>query len=521
VLLPAADPPVAQELNQLMDEARPNERRSSEETGDDDEPRRPARGRAALALLLLLVPAPFLSMQTLSAQPVSSQLFPGLGALDAGPASPWPEILLLGGLLLTLLTGVFAHALVQFSPARLVQRLERRFADREDGELELERIGEELDDAERYAPALWLLQLLGLGAAVYGIVGVREHPLWPDGFLGFVLLFFVAALLAAYLPDRFARTRAEAIVWRSLPLLRLLHWITLPLTWPLLLISLFLVRNLMGMRTQEDGSSEGEDLADEIRAAVEDKDEHESLADEAKDWIENIVDFRDEDVAGVMTPRTDIIGIDASKSFLEAVQIASEAGHSRLPVFDETLDHIVGIFYLRDAVRTLLSDDPRDLERRVSEHVREAYFVPESKGIGDLFREFKSRRLHIAIVVDEYGGTSGVVSLEDVIEEIVGEIVDEYDDGEEPTLRVVDKGKTIEVDARFHVNDLNEELTVEVPESDDYETIGGWVFSHLGRIPQAGDRFETEELEITILSADPRRIERLRVKVLDREKNSS
>jgi putative hemolysin len=153
--------------------------------------------------------------------------------------------------------------------------------------------------------------------------------------------------------------------------------------------------------------------------------------------------------------------------------------------------------------------------------VREAYFVPESKGIGDLFREFKSRRLHIAIVVDEYGGTSGVVSLEDVIEEIVGEIVDEYDDGEEPTLRVVDKGKTIEVDARFHVNDLNEELTVEVPESDDYETIGGWVFSHLGRIPQAGDRFETEELEITILSADPRRIERLRVKVLDREKNSS
>ena len=488
----------------MSDEALTGEQEPEPPADDEDAGRPSRRSRAAL-------PPGALALSLLAASP----------SLLAIIGSPWAELLFLGGLLLALFCGIAAHALLQFSPARLLQRLEKRFADQEDGEARLEEIEEELDRAEEYTPSLWLLQLAGLGASLYSILASDAHPLWFGGTLGFVLLFLLAVLLTAYVPDRLASTRAEPIVWGLLPVVRALHWISWPVTKPLHLVALFVVRNLLGLRSQDENGVEGEDLADEIRAAVEDKDENESLADEAKDWIENIVDFKDEDVAGVMTPRTDIVAIDAEKNFREAVRQAVDAGHSRLPVFEETLDNIVGIFYLRDAIKVMAAEDASRLTDPVTQHVREAYFVPESKAIGDLFREFKSRRLHIAIVVDEYGGTSGVVSLEDVIEEIVGEIVDEYDEEEEPTLRVVEKGKTLEVDARIHVSDLNEELSVEVPESDDYETIGGWVFSHLGRIPQTGDRFETEQLEITILAADPRRIERLRVKVLDREKTQA
>ncbi len=400
--------------------------------------------------------------------------------------------------------------------------MKKYYASREDAETELEDLDNELAQSKLYSPALALVKFLCIGCAFASItVPEQDNAIWPNGISGITLLFLVTVLFCEILPERIAEYRSDAIVHRSLPLLRLLRVLAYPVTELMALISRFTVRNLFGIRAEHEQKGDKDHLADEIRAAVEDRDEGEELAEEAKDWIENIVEFKDEDVAGVMTPRTELVCVVSDSSLKDAVNIAVEAGHSRLPVYEEKLDNIIGTFYVRDAAKLLATGDTTLLDSRVTEHIRPPYFVPESKKIGDLFREFKKRRVHIAIVVDEYGGTAGVVSLEDVIEEIVGEIVDEYDPEVEEPLTILEKGQLAEVDAKVHVSDINEALSVELPESDDYETIGGFVFGHLGRIPKTGESFQAHGLEITIISAGPRVVERIRVRVMDRERAAS
>ena len=268
-------------------------------------------------------------------------------------------------------------------------------------------------------------------------------------------------------------------------------------------LSRFFLRNVLGIRQEIEAAKEKANLADEIRAAVEDSDEEETLKDEEKDWIANIIDLRKADVAHVMTPRIDIIAIESARSFREAVEIATDKGHSRLPVFEDKLDNITGIFYVRDAVK-LMAEEDKD-------------FVPESKGVGDLLREFKSRRVQIAIVVDEYGGTAGLVSMEDIVEEIVGEIEDEYDPEEENPLKIIEQGKVAEIDAKVRIDDLNEALGIELPDSEDFETMGGFVFSQLGKIPKTGESLLYQNIQITVLSASDRKIEQLKIRVLQKE----
>lgn len=459
---------------------------------------------------------------------------PGLGAaLPTGPspvfqteaASPLHPILWIAvGLLLAFLGGLLVSALQQFSPARILIYLEKRFSQEPERLAHLPTLESELEAAERYVPSASILQYLGIGLAIYGSTQVgADSGFWLQGLPGIFLTLVCAALFGDILPHKIAIWRAEETIYKTLPLLRTLHRLFLPLTWPLTRVTRFCVRNLLGIRREEEEEKELENLADEIRAAVEDSDEGESLHEEEKDWIENIVDFQKADVAHVMTPRTEIVAISSKKTFGEAVKLALDEGHSRMPVFEDTLDNVTGLFYVRDSVRLMLETPGEIMDSPVSEHVRTPYFVPESKAAGELLREFKAKRLHIAIVVDEYGGTAGLVSLEDIVEEIVGEIADEYDDEEESTvaLKVIEPGRLAEVDGKVQIDDLNEALGIEIPESEDYETVGGYVLAQLGKVPESGEKFSRHEVRITVLSAGARKVDRLRVQVLDKQRNAS
>ncbi|MFQ5504359.1 MAG: CNNM domain-containing protein, partial [Planctomycetota bacterium] len=303
-----------------------------------------------------------------------------------------PGLCITLGLIIAFLAGLLTAALHKFSPALLMMRMEKGVPDSSAKERE-KRLADELDDAERYLPGASFLKLAGLGTSLIGALNLQETgaSLWPEGVPGLLLLFVLAALLSEMLPDRITDFRAESMVYRGLPLLRVCRYMLFPATWPLSRLSKVFVRNFLGIREEYEQAKDRDELADEIRAAVEDSDESEVLAAEEKEWIENIVEFREQDVANVMTPRTDIIAVECRTKFKDAVEVAVKAGHSRLPVYEDKLDNIVGIFYLRDAIAQIAREEAGPLETQVGEHSRPPYFVPESKKVTNLLREFKSR----------------------------------------------------------------------------------------------------------------------------------
>jgi len=176
-------------------------------------------------------------------------------------------------------------------------------------------------------------------------------------------------------------------------------------------------------------------------------------------------------------------------------------------VYEDNIDNIIGLIYAKDLLAEV-GKESDDFSLR--ERMREAYFVPESKPLRSLLHEFQNQKLHIAVVLDEYGGTAGIVTLEDILEELVGEITDEYEETPPESIRRIDEN-TIEVDARTYVDDLNDDYELDLPEDEDYDTVGGFVFSRLGYIPKTGEHFEYANLTFTISSAEPRRVKRVRI----------
>ena len=236
------------------------------------------------------------------------------------------------------------------------------------------------------------------------------------------------------------------------------------------------------------------------------------LESEEIDMIESIISFGDVEVSEVVTPRTEMICLDLDEPLAANLETAIECGLSRIPVYKESKDTIVGILYVKDLLKSFYSKEDIQLEALV----RDPYRVSGSKKIDDLLQEFKQHRLHIAIVQDEYGGTHGLVTIEDVIEEIVGEISDEYEQREElaPIQKLSDG--LVTVDAGVHVDDLNEELDLGIPEHENYDTIGGFLFSIMGRIPAVGDTFDVAGVHFEVTSADERRVHRLQLRLSDK-----
>ena len=248
------------------------------------------------------------------------------------------------------------------------------------------------------------------------------------------------------------------------------------------------------------------DAANDLVSDEDDEDDAEDKEDrDERELISSIIEFGDTIVREVMVPRTDMVTLSAAASTDDAVDLVLEAGRSRIPITGENIDDIVGLLYARDLLSLYDQAAP---PRPARDLAHEAYFVPETKAISELLREMQAKQKHLAIVVDEFGGTAGVVTIEDLIEEIVGEIVDEYDD-EEPMVVPLESGDYL-VDARLDVDELASTLDARFPE-EEWDTVGGLVLGLAGRVPDVGESFEYHNVMLIAEDVQGRRIARVRV----------
>jgi CBS domain containing-hemolysin-like protein len=243
---------------------------------------------------------------------------------------------------------------------------------------------------------------------------------------------------------------------------------------------------------------------------VEAGEEEGVLEEEEKEMIHSIFEFTDTVVRMVMVPRIDIKAVEENEPVDELLDVIMKAGHSRVPVYEETIDNIVGVVHAKDLLRALHESGEKQIHIR--DLMRPPYIVPENKKVDELLAEFKKSKIQMAIVVDEYGGTAGLVSIEDLLEEIVGDIMDEYD-VEEPMMEIIDESTTI-VDARMPIDEINEQMELELPE-EEFDTIGGFVFGMLGREPHPGENIQYDGIDLIVEKTDGRRIQK--IKIIKRE----
>ena len=243
----------------------------------------------------------------------------------------------------------------------------------------------------------------------------------------------------------------------------------------------------------------------ELQDAINSSEEEGILNESEGDMLQSIFDFGDTIVREVMVPRTDMVCCPADATLSGFLELIIRSGHSRVPLFEGSTDKIVGVVYAKDLLRSWGANDET---LTLTEVMRTPYFIPETKRIDDLLKDFRTRRVHMAIAVDEYGGTSGLITIEDLLEEIVGDIQDEYD-LEVPWMQPQDDG-TLLVDARANVEELEEYYDIEIPR-EKFDTVGGYLFHLLGNVPQKGEKVSDNGLILMVEDSDERKIEKVRV----------
>ncbi len=253
---------------------------------------------------------------------------------------------------------------------------------------------------------------------------------------------------------------------------------------------------------------------EEIKTIIEMGEEEGTVEENERKMIHSIFEFADTIVREVMSPRVDMVCIEYTAKLIEAVKIVREHHHSRIPVYKENIDNIVGILYAKDILDYVASDQFDKI--MLKDFMHTPMFVPETKLIHELLHEFRKTKTHLAIAVDEYGGTSGLVTIEDILEEIIGEIQDEYDTDEEELYRISPNGNYI-IHAKMPITEFKELIGIEgdLEDESDYDTLGGYVFSQLGTIPKKGTVFVRHNIEFEVLEADRKRIKKLKVSLIN------
>jgi len=271
---------------------------------------------------------------------------------------------------------------------------------------------------------------------------------------------------------------------------------------------------LMGLGARPEDTLPGADAgsqlsAGEIRSLIDDEQDGVSLEHDEREMIQSIFDFRETAVREIMVPRIDMVALDAACPVREAVRAVEECRHSRIPLYEGGIDRVVGLLYAKDLLSLVDGEGLRDGDRKVGDLARPAYFIPESKRLDEVLAEFRSQRIHMAVVIDEYGGTAGLVTLEDVLEEIVGEIEDEFDEDESLFTWLDDR--SLRVDPKINLEDLQDVLGVELPLGEGSETLAGLIYEAAGRVPEQGDRVDVAGLEIEVERVEDRRIMQVRL----------
>ncbi len=436
--------------------------------------------------------------------------FPATPSADLATSTEavlWPTGLL-AGLAIAAFGALATASLIGYSPTRLGQYLEEEGrADRADRTAEIDR-----RDSE-YLAVAFLYQAFGWTLGAWCLL----HTVAPtDRVWALPTFALLMAGIAGSLPAALAQARPERSLLSSLPTLRLGWYL---LRWPVVLPLRGVIRLVQTLlRWQPPVSADTADVQKQVLAAVADTVTDATLPDAERKWIGNIVGLKDLQISTVMTPRPDIIAFPEVMPLGEAVQKALEHGFSRYPVYRDRIDEVVGIFNVKDAL-VLLQPQGGTASTPLRAMLREALFVPETTGAAQLLRRFQAKNQHMAVVIDEYGTTVGLVTVEDLLEEIVGDIGDEYDepptaaaDGE--SIRVVEAGRVLELPARATVREVNELLGSELPEDGDWETVAGLVLAQTNRIPAIDEVVVVDGVEFRVLQADERRIRALRATLL-------
>jgi len=358
-----------------------------------------------------------------------------------------------------------------------------------------------LRDGERLMTGftVWrtLATITAAGAVSWTVLSGDGHALWLSGLL--VLTAFLLLLLRVEMRGWALRQPLATALRLGRPLRWLLN-LALPLSWPLWQRARRLEpANALSTRSlllTEDG----------LRLLLHFGAEEPLIEEEEREMIDGIVRLGDKTVAEVMVPRVDVVALPVDATLEEALDVCVTSGHSRIPVYEETIDHIVGVLYAKDLL-TYFRERKTDFSLR--QLMRKPYFVPESALVDDLLSDLQHKKTHLAIVVDEYGGTAGIVTIEDLLEEIVGEIQDEYD-FEAPLIQQLEPQVYL-ISGRANIDDVNRELGLALTDEDESYTLAGVIYSHLQRVPDVGDRVELDDAQLEVVSVTDNRIEQVRV----------
>ncbi len=398
-------------------------------------------------------------------------------------------------LLLIAVDSAVETALTNISRLRLRQLLDR-------GIPRAQAISDLLDNPQRFPATILFVNtvsLLAVGSlALYASQGFIEWWAHP---LAVVIAALIVLIFGVAVPKSLALRNPERM---ALALFRPINVIRYTVS-PLVAIASTLAApfvNIIGGRTTRAGLFVTQE---EMRMLVNVGEEEGVIQQEEEDLIHSIFEFGDTVVREVMVPRPYIMALEESSTVTQAADLALESGHTRLPVYRDSIDTVVGVANVQDMLRSLRAGGDALPVTRV---MRPVYYVPETKKVDELLRELQKSRMHLAIVVDEYGGTAGLVTIEDLLEEIVGEIQDEYDI--EPQMIEQISDNEVRVDARVSLDDINHLLNVNW-EAEDSDTIGGFVYEQLGRIPEPGDAVQVGNLVINVLSTEGARLKQLSI----------
>jgi putative hemolysin len=327
--------------------------------------------------------------------------------------------------------------------------------------------------------------------------GIPHNVAAPSAFFGTTLLIaFIVLVLGELAPKRLALQRSATIALATAGVVDGLARITRPFIWLLSITTDVVVRLLGG----DPKAGKGRISEDELRGMVA---THGELSEDERTLIDDVFDAGEREIVEIMVPRTEVDFLSGGMPAFKAIRIVSDGSHSRYPVMRDSADDVIGFVHIRD----LLNPDIADRSIRVAELAREVAFLPASKHVIPALSEMRRTGAHLAIVVDEYGGTAGIVTLEDLVEELVGEIRDEYDEASVEPRRT--PGGSVEVDGLLNLTDLSDDIGIELPEGP-YETVAGYIANELGRLAEVGDEVGYPQGLITVVELDGRRIARAR-----------
>jgi CBS domain containing-hemolysin-like protein len=380
-----------------------------------------------------------------------------------------------------------------------------------------------LDAAGRAADAAWLgdhldssilavtllrsfARVLLTALVVAWVVGLGDGTrlTWLNLLTSVLIAGTLIWIFTSVFANAWTKHATNGLIISALPLLRTMSIVMRPVSGTLGLID-GAFRRLTG------AGRPAEQAGAELLHHIEDTQREGALDEASAEILENVVEFTGTEVSQIMTPRPDIEAMEHSNVLGEVRAFVATCAHSRIPVFRGSLDHLTGVLYVQDLV-PILAREPAEF--KLQPLLRQPLVVPESKPVRQMLAEFKRSKVHVAIVIDEYGGTKGLVTIEDVLEEIVGEIPDEREPrpsgSEPPELVTIDEAR-VEVDGRHRIDELNEQLGLHLPEDEDYDTIGGFVLSRLGRVPEANESFEAHEARFTAIAVTPTHVQRVRI----------